>query len=502
MNRRGSGLLLHITSLPSQFGIGDLGPWAYTFADFLAGTGFDVWQILPLNPTEVVHDNSPYHSYSAFAGNTFLISPELMVKDGLLSEQDLKPIPDFSQDEADYQAVTDYKKKLFDIAYQNFKAKQGEQENYQYEYQKFCEEHSNWLDDFALFAALKDYYKKTWNQWPEDVRDRDKKALESAREQLKEEVNREKFLQYVFFSQWFSLKCYCNQKDIHILGDLPIYVTYDSSDVWAHQDIFKLDENKLPVFGAGVPPDYFSKTGQLWGNPVYKWDTLKKRDYDWWLQRIGHNLKLFDYVRIDHFRGFIAYWEVPAGEKTAVNGKWVEAPAEDFFHKLAKKFPFLPIVAEDLGTITSDVREIISRYEFPGMKVLLFAFGEDNPRNPYLPHNHHRNYIVYTGTHDNNTVRGWFDYEAHEKDIERLSTYLGKDVQREEVHWDLMRLALMSVANTAIIPVQDILGLGEETRMNRPAGGTGNWKWRLTPQQFEQIPGDELNHMLWLYGRR
>lgn len=500
MNRRGSGLLLHITSLPSSFGVGDMGPWAYRFADFLYDTGQDVWQILPLNPTEVVHDNSPYHSYSAFAGNTILISPELMVQDGLIEEQDLKPVPDLPQERVDYQKVTDYKKKLFDTAYQNFRSR--EEQIGQYEYRKFCDEHSSWLEDFALFAALKKHYNKTWNQWPEGIRDRNSKSLESVREQLQEEINKEKFLQYVFFSQWFSLKRYCNQRDIHILGDLPIYVTYDSSDVWSHQEIFKLDEDKLPVYGAGVPPDYFSETGQLWGNPVYRWDILQERNYDWWMQRIGHNLNLFDYVRIDHFRGFIAYWEVPAGEETAINGKWVKAPAEDFFHKLAKKFPFLPIVAEDLGTITPDVREVMRKYEFPGMKVLLFAFGEDNPRNPYLPHNHERNYIVYTGTHDNNTARGWYDYEAGQKDIERLSKYVGKDVSKEEVHWDLIRLALMSVANTAVIPVQDILGLGEETRMNRPAGGTGNWQWRLTPEQFEQIPGDKFKQMLWLYGRK
>jgi len=311
----------------------------------------------------------------------------------------------------------------------------------------------------------------------------------------------EKFLQYLFFKQWFSLKNYCNSKNIQIIGDVPIYVSFDSVDVWANPGIFKLDKKKMPTFIAGVPPDYFSKTGQLWENPVYRWDVLKETRYSWWVKRIEHNLRLFDVIRLDHFRGFVAYWEVPANEKTAINGKWIEVPAEDFFSTLLKHFPNLAIIAEDLGFITPDVIEVIDHFRFPGMKLLIFAFGDDFPKSSYLPHNHTKNCVVYTGTHDNNTVKGWWRREASPEDRKRLFKYIGREVEEGNIQWEFIRLAMMSVADMVIIPMQDILGLGEEARMNLPATAEGNWEWRLIPEQLTPSLAKRLSEMTEIYGR-
>lgn len=496
MKRRGSGILLHITSLPSAYGIGDLGPVAYKFADFLAETKQSFWQILPLNPTDPAYDNSPYHSISAFAGNPMLISPEFMVRDGLLAKADVETLPNFSKGRVDYDAVIAYKKRLFHLAYQRFK-KAGN-----YEYERFCSENSHWLEDFALFISLKARFDgKVWSGWSSEIRDRQPEALQSSKKGLRDRIAMEKFLQYVFSQQWSSLKHYCNQKGTEIIGDIPIYVDYDSVDLWTNPEIFKLNEDKKPFFVAGVPPDYFSETGQLWGNPVYRWDVLKETGYDWWVQRMQHTLNLFDVVRVDHFRGLVAYWEVPAGEKTAINGRWVQAPVEDFFNALLKRFSHLPIIAEDLGLITPDVREVIDRFQFPGMKVLLFAFGEDYPMHPYLPHTYEKHYVVYTGTHDNNTIRGWFEREAKPEDKKRLFRYLGREVPVQDIHWEFIRLAMMSIANVAIIPMQDILGLGKEARMNRPATADGNWRWRLLSKQLTPQLSRRLLKMTEIYGR-
>ncbi len=496
MNRRGSGVLLHITSLPSPYGIGDLGLWAYRFADFLAETKQSFWQILPLNPTDPAYDNSPYHSISAFAGNPLLISPELMIRDGLFAKADIEALPNWPKEWVDYEGVISYKKRLFQLAYERFKKTKN------YECERFCSENSYWLDDFALFVSLKAHFDgKAWNEWPSEIRDRQPEALQSLKKRLRDIIKMQKFLQYVFNQQWSSLKHYCNQKGIQIIGDIPIYVDYDSADLWTNPEIFKLDNEKRSYAVAGVPPDYFSETGQLWGNPVYRWDVLKERGYGWWLQRMEHTLNLFDVVRVDHFRGLVAYWEVPAGEKTAINGRWVEAPVEDFFNALLKRFSYLPIIAEDLGLITPDVREVIDRFEFPGMKVLLFAFSEDYPMHPYLPHTYDKHYVVYTGTHDNNTIRGWFEGEARPEDKERLFRYLGREVPVPDIHWEFIRLAMMSVANLVIIPVQDILGLGEETRMNRPATTDGNWRWRLLSEQLTPHLSRRLLKVTEIYGR-
>lgn len=493
--RRGSGILLHITSLPSPSGIGDLGPWAYRFADFLVETKQGFWQILPLNPTDPVYDNSPYHSISAFASNSLLISPELMLRDGLLDKADIEPLPNCEK--VDYGAAIAHKRKVFHLAYARFKERGNN-----YEYERFCSDNAHWLDDFALFIALKSRFRgKAWSEWSDEIRDREPATLKSLKEDLHDRIGMEKFLQYIFIQQWNSLKSYCNQRCIHIIGDIPIYVDYDSVDLWTNPEIFKLDYEKKPYVVSGVPPDYFSETGQLWGNPVYRWDVLKERGYDWWVQRLKHNLKLFDYVRIDHFRGLVAYWEVPAGEETAIGGEWALVPAMDFFNQLTRKFACLSIIAEDLGIITPDVREIMHTFDFPGMKVLLFAFGEELPMNPYIPHNVVRNCVLYTGTHDINTVRGWFEMEATPADKGRLFQYLGREVPVEELHWELIRLVMMSVANLTIIPVQDILGLGEDARMNLPATSDGNWRWRLLPEQLTSSHARKLLEMTEIYGR-
>lgn len=498
MDKRGSGILLHFTSLPSAFGVGDLGPWAYRFADFLAESKQRLWQCLPLNPTECEFGNSPYHSTSAFAFNPLLISPELLVHDGFLSREELEPLPVFPQERVDYPAVTAYKKRLFSCAFRRFRAG-----NEPVGYRDFCERNRSWLNHFALFAALKAFHGGTvWCDWPEAHRNAWVEAPETLPDGVSSCMEEVKFLQYLFFLQWSNLKSYCNLKGILLLGDVPIYVVHDSADVWVHPEIFNLDPvTARPLTVAGVPPDYFSKTGQLWGNPVYRWEVLKENGYAWWIKRIAHNLKLFDLLRLDHFRGFAEYWEVPGGALDAVKGRWVKGPAENFFEALTAAFPDLPVIAEDLGTITPDVWDMRDRFGFPGMKVLLFAFGPDLPENLYAPHNHTEWSVVYTGTHDNNTVRGWFDGEASAEDKSRLCQYLGRDVKAETAHWELIRLAMMSVARIAVFPMQDILGLGEEARMNLPASDQGNWSWRLDSTRLSTSLTKELCRMTELYGR-
>ena len=497
MKTRGSGILIHISSLPSDYGIGDLGPGAFRFADFLSDTKQRYWQILPLNPTSLVHNSSPYHTSSAFACNRILISPDLLVRDGFLDPSDLEPLPDFPTDRLDYASVTSYKERLFNIAYDRFRQRKEE-----FPYEQFCQANSLWLDDVAFFGALRSHFKETvWSDWPAPIRDRQTDMLVKLRRKFRESLEKEKFLQYVFSKQWIALKEYCNNKNIRIIGDIPIYVDYDSADVWAHPELFKLDEMKRAAAVAGVPPDYFSETGQLWGNPLYDWDEHRRQGYRWWLQRIAHNLTLFDVVRLDHFRGFVKYWEVPATEKTASKGRWADAPAYDFFDIVLKRFPSLPVIAEDLGFITPDVREVIRHYEFPGMKVLLFAFGDDFPKSPFLPHFYSKHCVAYTGTHDNNTIQGWFENEATSETKTRLSQYLGNKTPPEQLHWGMIRLVMMSVANTVIIPMQDILGLGAHARMNRPATQNGNWQWRLNPRQLSPALITRLSQMVKTYAR-
>ena len=499
MMKRGSGILLHITSLPSQFGIGDLGPDAFHFIDLLAKSGQKYWQLLPLTPTNPGTGNSPYLSSSIFAANSLMISPELLLQDGLLSQSDLIDIPNFPENQVDYNNVIVYKDKLFQTAFQNFT---NNKDNLKNSFLEYCSTHSKWLDDFALFKSLKEYFnQRTWLDWPKEIRDRKKNSLNLFRKKLHGKIEYEKFLQFIFYHQWHNLKKYSEEYSIEIIGDVPYYVSLDSSDVWVNYSIFKLNENKHPTHLAGVPPDYFSETGQLWGNPVYRWDLLKKQKYKWWIERINHNLEMYHWIRIDHFRGFVGYWEVEATEKTAINGKWIQAPAEDFFNTLLNDNPQLPIIAEDLGVITDDVKEIIQKFNLPGMKILLFAFDENLPKNPYAPHNHIPNCLVYTGTHDNNTIRGWFEEEISSDTKRRLLQYIGREISEDEIHWEIIRLALSSVANTTIIPIQDILGLKSDAKMNKPGTANGNWKWQLTPRQITEAVLQKLRAMTEIYGR-
>ena len=521
MRIRGSGILMHISSLPSQYGIGDFGTEAYKFADLLASSKQSYWQILPLSLTDPIFGNTPYDSRSAFAGNPLLISPEMLAKDGLIPDHDLEDRPAFSQSRVDYPSVTSYKNKILDMAYKAFNEKREDKNkknknnknndnkndenntnisNIRPDYERFCSGNAGWLDEFSLFSAIKSHFQgKIWSEWPDDLRDRHDDALKGIREKLFDEVEKQKFIQFIFFKQWLSLKSYCNKKGLQIIGDMPIYVNYDSSDVWARPDIFKLDEKKRPLSVSGVPPDFFSETGQLWGNPIYRWDVLQKDGFAWWIRRVEHNLLLFDLLRIDHFRGLVAYWEVEAGRKDAVIGEWVEAPAEDLLSALFRRFPNLPVIAEDLGLITPDVREVIRRFDLPGMKLLLFAFGEGLPRNPYVPHNHVKNCLVYTGTHDNNTARGWFEKEAKPEDKKRLSRYIGHEITADNVSRELVRMAMMSVADVAILPMQDILGLGEGARMNLPSKKVKNYEWRLLPDQMKL--DDWVREMTEIYSR-
>ena len=488
MQTRSSGILLHITSLPSAFGIGDFGPGAYRFVDLLARAEQHIWQVLPLNPTDPAHANSPYSSSSAFAGNKLLISPDQLISDGYLLSLDIQPVPEFPDGHVDFPSVIEYKTHLLDLAWESYRKRHDHDP-----FDRFCDKHSAWLEDFALFVVIKrDQDHAMWSNWPQPLRDREADALDTVRRNHRDEIQQVKFEQFLFYSQWHDLKNYANEHRISIFGDIPIYVNFDSADTWSHSDLFKLNDKKRPVVVAGVPPDYFSKTGQLWGNPVYDWQRLKETNYRWWIDRLTQMFDLFDIVRIDHFRGLVAYWEVPASHKTAVKGKWVETPVDDFLDTLNDHFNELPVVAEDLGTITEDVIEVMEQRGFPGMKVLQFAFGEDNPEHPYLPHNYDENSVVYTGTHDNNTIAGWFNKEARPADKKRLFDYLGEKIPPDQVPEALIRLALRSPARWAIIPMQDVLGLPAGARMNTPATRNGNWAWRLKPQQLDGTPAERM----------
>lgn len=483
MKKRKSGILLHITSLPSPFGIGDLGLESRRFADFLSESLQSYWQVLPLNPTDEMYGNSPYSGPSSYAGNPLLISPELMKDAGYISAADLNRKTRFEAGSVNYREVSGYKNELFEIAFANARSHLPRNS----EFIEFSLKQKHWLDDYALYASLKGALKfNSWSALPTDFRDRDERSLGEWREKAESEILYHKFLQYLFFSQWNSLKKYANDRGIEIIGDIPYYINYDSSEVWTHPELFKLDEDKTPEFVSGVPPDYFSKTGQLWGNPVYNWDLLKATGFEWWKKRIGHNLAFFDHLRLDHFRGFVSYWEVKAGEKTALNGKWVDLDAVSFFDAIFSCFDKSRFIAEDLGYITPNVKEIIKRYDLPGMKVLLFAFGDDFPYGDYLPKNYtNTNCIVYTGTHDNNTVMGWWNGDAGKTEKERFYKYIGRKIGVSEVNWEFIGLAMSSIADTSIIPMQDILGLGAEAKMNKPSTKTGNWEWRLKPNHIE-----------------
>ena len=493
---RSSGILLHPTSLPSRFGIGELGLEAYRFIDFLVESSQQLWQILPLGPTG--YGNSPYACFSALAGNPLLISLEQLQEQGLLTEEDFAELPEFPVDQVDFDQVIKTKIPLLQKACENFRTKGSPIQ--QKEFITFCETKAHWLDDYALFMSIREAHNgASWHNWERNISKSHPEVLEEWRQRLESQVYFHKFLQFEFFRQWSKLKLYANSLGIQIIGDIPIYVAHDSADVWAHPEIFSLDEEtREPSLMAGVPPDFFSSTGQLWGNPVYKWDKLQQDNFAWWVERFESLLEYVDIIRIDHFRGFQAYWVVDRGETTAINGRWVEAPGTEFFQVLNDKLGKLPIMAEDLGEITPEVYALRDRFEFPGMKILHFAFGGGSD-NPYLPFIYPRNCVVYTGTHDNNTTVGWFN-ELSEGEKESVLRYLGA-LSSEGINWDLIRLALGSVANQAIIPMQDILGLGGEAQMNFPGKAAGNWGWRYQSGSLTDELRDRLKALTYTYGR-
>jgi 4-alpha-glucanotransferase len=489
MFKRSSGILLHLSSLPSIGGIGDFGPAAYDFVDFLKNAKQRYWQILPLNPTDLVYGNGPYSSLSAFALNTLFISLELLVKDGFLTKEELDDLTTSKwEDRVDYFQVIEAKSILLEQAFERFEKTKVEE----HQFVEFCKEHNFWLDAYADFMVAKKCFRSMiWSDWPQDLRSAQPQRLSALRSEFARDIVRIKFFQYLAFKQWFLLRGYCQSRGVEIVGDIPIYVNEDSADVWSNSRVFKLDENLKPVFVAGVPPDYFSKTGQRWGNPVYDWQYNKATNYQWWTQRIKHNLHLFDVIRIDHFRGLMEYWEIPAAEKTAINGRWVPGPGEDFLSHLRVVYPDLPIIAEDLGLITPDVGIAMKKFDLPGMKILLFAFGEDLT-HIYLPENFTEPCVVYTGTHDNNTTRGWFRRDATAQEQEFLVRYTHKNITEDNVAGELIRVALKSPAVIAIIPMQDILNLDENSRMNTPGTVLGNWEWRLQKEDLTQALADQL----------
>jgi 4-alpha-glucanotransferase len=494
---RSSGVLLHPTSLPGRYGIGHLGEWAYHFVDWLVSAGQSIWQVLPLGPTS--YGDSPYQSLSSFAGNPLLISFEKLVAEGYLAPMDLADAPTFPANVVDFGAVIAHQNDMLTLAYQRFKTSGTSKQRA--EFKAWIEEQKLWLDDFALFVSLKDVHGgRPWVEWPEAEALRFPEAIQSARTTRAENIAEQQFKQWQFFKQWHELKRYANQRGVRLVGDLPIFVAHDSADVWAYRQGFYLDETGQPTVIAGVPPDYFSPTGQRWGNPLYRWDVMAEDGYVWWINRIQAVLSLVDIVRIDHFRGFEAYWEVPATEPTAIKGEWKPGPGFDFFNVIQEKLGQLPIIAEDLGLITPGVVALRDGFRLPGMKILQFAFGGAAAENSFLPHNYTQNCIVYTGTHDNNTTIGWWNSGEASPDIRSfLPQYIGRDVG--EINWDLARLGMMSVAHTFVIPMQDVLSLGAEARMNTPGRESGNWGWRFTPDALKHPGHETLAHLTKLYGR-
>lgn len=490
--QRRSGILLHPSSLPGTQPIGTLGQEAYDFVDWLVAAGQSVWQILPLGPPG--YGDCPYSCYSAFAGNPLLINLQKLVECGDLRKKELPPPAEVSAKVCFSSAAN--LSQLLRKAQGRFTTAAGPLR--QQAFERFCREQASWLNDYCFFEAMRhDQQQSGWQQWPKEVRQRQQTALHKWGIKLQDEIAWHKYLQFVFFEQWFELKSYANQQGVEIFGDLPIFVAENSADVWANRQLFHLDEEDQPTYVAGVPPDYFSKTGQRWGNPLYHWERMAADKFSWWDARFQWNLQLFDLVRVDHFRGFAACWEIPATEKTAINGKWRPVPGEQLFQHLQTKFTELPIVAEDLGVITPDVEQLRDQFNLPGMKILQFAF-DSGPTNPYLPHNHLPNSVVYTGTHDNNTSCGWWkSLSAAGKT--QIKDYLQRPCR--DMPWPLIETALASVANLAVIPMQDLLKLDGGARMNRPGTARGNWQWRLLPQQPCREITEQLRHVSHLYGR-
>jgi 4-alpha-glucanotransferase len=498
MNRK-AGILLHITSLPGSSPVGDFGPEAYRFVDFLKEAGQSYWQILPLNQANGGAGHSPYTPLSAFAGNSLFISAEGLQEEQLLSKH-FRIKKHLNNGQVDYAMAERYKHSLIEGAFREFK--QNPHKKLSEKYSKFYEREQYWLEDYALFMTLKKQHNnQSWNTWPEALRDRNEEALQTARIRFAEQIEYEKFTQFLFCIQWNKLKKYAHHQGIKIFGDVPIYIGYDSADVWSHPWIFRLKENKEMETVAGVPPDYFNEDGQLWNMPIYNWEALQNSGYRWWIDRLKRNLELYDLVRLDHFRGFSAYWEVNASEKTAKIGKWVQGPGKLLFDTLKREFHGMPFAAEDLGDIDQPVYDLRDHYHLPGMRVLQFGFGDDWPHSIHLPHSYIKNCIVYTGTHDNNTVKGWYLHDLGWKEKRHLKSYIVHRLNRWNVHLEIIRLAYNSVARTAIVPIQDILGLGRKARMNFPSTTSGNWLWRIKKRQLKKMRAKKLLQLVTAFGR-
>ncbi len=492
-DRRAGGILLHPTSLPGRFGIGDLGPTAESWIDWLAEAGCRLWQVLPLGPTG--YGDSPYQGLSTFAGNPLLVSPECMLEDGLLLAADLEPVPAFPSNRVDFSAVIGHKLHLLERASARLPSGTS---SFRQAFDDFCNRQAGWLDDYALFMALKrEQGGQAWNRWPAELASRNPSALREASARLADNMQSHRLAQYLFYREWEAIRSRAHSRGIQVIGDVPIFVAHDSADVWTHPELFALDRHGEPEAVAGVPPDYFSPTGQRWGNPVYRWDAMAKDGYAWWIGRMRSVLAMVDVVRLDHFRGFEAYWRIPAEAPTAETGEWVQGPGAELLHALAKALGSLPLIAEDLGVITPEVVALRDSFNLPGMKVLQFAF-DSGPQNAFLPHNYLSGCVAYTGTHDNDTAMGWYETAApEERDFSRR--YLARE--GTDFAWDLIRAAWSSVADWAITPVQDLLSLGTEARMNYPSRPEGNWSWRLLPEQLMPSLALRMREMNALYGR-
>lgn len=491
-----SGILLHPTSLPSPYGIGDLGKAAYDFVDFLEKSGQHIWQTLPLTPTG--YGDSPYQGFSAFAGQPLLVSLEHLLELGFLTEEDLEDCPEGEEEVVDYGTIIPWKTKVLKLAFSRF-AKKAEEELLE-EYEAFLEENKFWLEDYALYMACKDMHDgKSWLEWEKEYRKPGKRARAKLESLLKEEVKYYYFVQFMFYKEWAELKAYANEKGVSIIGDMPLFVSLDSADVWANQNLFQLDTKGYPLAVAGVPPDYFSETGQLWGNPLYAWRAHKNEGYKWWIARVSHQLKMTDYLRIDHFRGLESYWSIPYGEETAINGKWKKAPGKELFTAIENELgKGLPIIAEDLGIITPEVEELRDYFEFPGMRILQFGF-DSMGESTFLPHQFTTtNCVCYTGTHDNDTTKGWYEAAA-EYAQEKVCYYMKTD--EDNVHWDFIRTCFGTIAAFAIVPMQDVLGIGSEGRMNTPGVSANNWAWRYIKDALTDELAEELAKVTRIYGR-
>lgn len=491
---RSSGTLVHPTSFPAKYGMGDLGPAAYQFLDFLSETGQSIWQLLPLGP--VGYGNSPYASYSAFAGNEYLISLDLLREKSLLTENEVASAELPLTVKAEYERSYQNKDRLFRLAFERF-ADQVSSDEWD-KYEKFKELNSYWLPNYTLFRACSQSYDgKPWNEWDEALAQRKPKAIKDVKKRFSDEIRYQTWLQYEFFDQWYSLKNYANARKIQVVGDIPIFVDHNSADVWSNPGYFEVDKQGNRQLVAGVPPDYFSETGQLWGNPLYKWKVMKKDGFSWWVERFRQMFDLFDAIRVDHFRGFDAYWEVSADEDTAIKGQWVKAPGKELFNVIDEKLGTLPIIAEDLGVMTPSVEELRDSFNFPGMKILHFAFNSDSG-NSFLPHNYSQNCVTYSGTHDNDTTIGWYK-NAPEVERHRAREYTRSD--GSDIQWQFIRLGMLSVADQAIFPLQDFMNLDSSHRMNTPGTVGDNWMWRYTPDMLDNVDNDHIKSLVVMSNR-